>query len=260
MAASHSLPSLRHSLRRPHHPSLSPTPLSSSSSSLFLKPTPTAASTATTAATSSLSAAAAGSFSLSADTASAVSFDELDRLLAEKNFRQADEETRRLLIALAGDAAQKRGYVYFSEVKFIAADDLKAIDELWQKHSEGKFGYSVQKRIFEKVNRDFTKLFMKIGWMKKLDTEMEQYNYRAFPTEFVWELTEETPEGHLPLTNALRGTQLMSNILGHPAFGGAIEGEIEEKGEEKVAEDKFGGLKKGLKSMSERIFKRDYSF
>ncbi|CAK9313676.1 unnamed protein product [Citrullus colocynthis] len=256
MAASHSLPSLRHSLRRPHHPNLSPTSFSSSST-LFLKPTSTAVPTTTATAASSLSAAAAGSFSLSSDTSSAISFDELDRLLAAKDFRQADEETRRLLIALAGDGAQKRGYVYFSEVQFIASDDLKAIDDLWQKHSDGKFGYSVQKRIFEKVNKDFTKLFMKLGWMKKLDTEMEQYNYRAFPTEFIWELTEETPEGHLPLTNALRGTQLMSNILSHPAFE---EDAIEEKGEEKVAGEENGGLKKGLKSTSQRIFKRDYSF
>ncbi|XP_022960513.1 tetrapyrrole-binding protein, chloroplastic-like [Cucurbita moschata] len=263
MAASQSLPSFRHSLRRRlHHPNVSSTPLPSTS--LYLKPTPTAATTGTAntaaIATSSLSAAAAGSFPLSTDTASAISFDELDRLLAAKNLRQADEETRRLLIALAGEAAQKRGYVYFSEVQFIAADDLKAIDDLWQKYSDGKFGYSVQKRIFEKMNGDFTKLFKKLGWMKKLDTEIEQYNYRAFPTEFIWELTEETPEGHLPLTNALRGTQLMSKILSHPAFGDAIEGEIEEKREEKVAEDAIGGLKKGLKSMSDRLFKRDYSF
>ncbi|XP_022150417.1 tetrapyrrole-binding protein, chloroplastic [Momordica charantia] len=101
---------------------------------------------------------------------------------------------------------------------------------------------------------------MKIGWMKKLDTEIEQYNYRSFPTEFIWELTEETPEGHLPLTNALRGTQLMSNILSHPAFEDAIGGE-QNLEEEEIAGDDNGGFKnKGLKSMSERIFKRDYSF
>ncbi|KAG6575363.1 Tetrapyrrole-binding protein, chloroplastic, partial [Cucurbita argyrosperma subsp. sororia] len=257
MAASHSLPSLRHTLRRPHRPNLSPNPFSSSSSSSSLLLKSTSTPTAAIAATSSLSTAAASSFSLSSDTSSAVSFDELERHLAAKNFRQADEETRRLLIALAGDAAKKRGYVYFSEVQFISSDNLKAIDDLWQKYSDGKFGYSVQKRVFEKVNRDFTKLFMKLGWMKKLDTEIEQYNYRAFPTEFIWELTEETPEGHLPLTNALRGTQLMTNILSHPAFE---EDAIEGGAQENVAADENGGFKKGLETMSERIFKRDYSF
>ncbi|WP_395223037.1 GUN4 domain-containing protein, partial [Salmonella sp. SKLX103958] len=93
-----------------------------------------------------------------------VSFDLLRHHLSTKNFRQADEETRRLLIVLAGDAAVKRGYVFFSEVQFIPADDLKTIDELWRTHSGDKFGYSVQKKIFKKSNKDFTKFFIKVGW------------------------------------------------------------------------------------------------
>lgn len=164
---------------------------------------------------------------------------------------------------LAGEAAVKRGYVFFSEVQFIPEADLKAIDELWRQHSNNKFGYSVQRRIWEKVNKDFSRFFLKVGWMKKLDTEVEQYNYRAFPTEFMWELTDDTPEGHLPLTNALRGTQLLNCLLGHPAFQGN-EGEEEE--DEKVAEEKgsvnggLGVLRDGSKPLSKSVFKPDYSF
>ncbi|KAM0005755.1 putative GUN4-like superfamily protein [Helianthus debilis subsp. tardiflorus] len=154
---------------------------------------------------------------------STTSFDLLRRLLDANDFREADEETRRLIIALAGEAAQKRGYVFFSEVQFIEEADLKTIDQLWRNHSNNKFGYSVQKRLWEKADKDFTKFFIKVGWMKKLDTEVLQYNYRAFPDEFTWELTDETPEGHLPLTNALRGTQLLSCILTHPAFAAQQE-------------------------------------
>lgn len=36
--------------------------------------------------------------------------------LAKGEFRAADDETRSLLIRLAGDLAVKRGWVYFSEV------------------------------------------------------------------------------------------------------------------------------------------------
>lgn len=98
--------------------------------------------------------------------------------------------------------------------------------------------------------------------MKKLDTEMEQYNYRSFPTEFIWELNDDTPEGHLPLTNALRGTQLLNNVLKHPAFD--VVDDKEEK--EKDGENKENGgaiSATGLKdngSSSKRIFKTDYSF
>ncbi|RVW28576.1 Tetrapyrrole-binding protein, chloroplastic [Vitis vinifera] len=96
--------------------------------------------------------------------------------------------------------------------------------------------------------------------MKKLDTEVEQYNYRAFPTEFMWELTDDTPEGHLPLTNALRGTQLLNCLLGHPAFQG------NEEEEEEVAEEKgsvnggLGVLRDGSKPLSKSVFSQTTAF
>lgn len=148
-----------------------------------------------------------------------VSYDLLRQKLASGQWESADAETRRLLIVLAGESAIKRKYIFFSEVQFIPASDLKAIDELWRSHSNGRFGYSVQRRIWNKVNRDFTEFFKKVDWMKRLqDSETEQYTYRSFPREFIWEFGDSTPEGHLPLTNALRGTQLLANILQHPAF------------------------------------------
>lgn len=143
---------------------------------------------------------------------------------------------------------------------------MKAIDELWRQYSDNKFGYSVQKKIWEKVNKDFTKFFIKVGWMKKLDTEVEQYNYRAFPSEFIWENGKETPVGHLPLTNALRGTQLLASILSHPAFEGMQDDDDdddEDKQEEeevsKVGGDDENGVLK-TKPLSKRVFKTDYSF
>ena len=162
-----------------------------------------------------------------------------------------------MLIVLAGEAAQKRGYVFFSEVQFISEADLKAIDDLWKEYSNKKFGYSVQKRLWQKVDKDFTKFFIKVRWMKKLDTEIEQYNYRAFPNEFVWDLNDETPEGHLPLTNALRGTRLLNNILIHPAFEGQEEQEAEEEGENGAVK---GNLRDAPKPLSNRFLKPDYSF
>ncbi|EPS68798.1 hypothetical protein M569_05972, partial [Genlisea aurea] len=157
--------------------------------------------------------------SVAAPTWQFVSFELLEELLSAGNYRQADEETRRLLIVLAGDAAVKRGYVFFSEVQFISEEDLREIDRLWAQYSDNRFGYRAQKQIWEKSNRDFSKFFIRVEWMKKLEgSEVEQYTYRAFPAEFMWELEATTPAGHLPLTNALRGTQLLNSILSHPAF------------------------------------------
>ncbi|KAH7296031.1 hypothetical protein KP509_26G005500 [Ceratopteris richardii] len=96
--------------------------------------------------------------------------------------------------------------------------DLQTIDRLWRTHSNGKFGYSVQRKIMKRVDGDCTAFFKKVGWLKPLESDDMQYTYRSFPTEFMWELAPSTPEGHLPLSNALRGTQLLKNLLDHPAF------------------------------------------
>ncbi|KAF3455671.1 hypothetical protein FNV43_RR00311 [Rhamnella rubrinervis] len=218
--ATHTLHSIHHSLPKRQLYEPPQPPPSNLSSSCFLKPNNSTSSLShysLSSTTTPFSFSSTTSLSPSS-TSETVSFDTLQIHLSTRNFREADEETRRLLIVLAGDAAQKRGYVFFSEVQFISASDLKAIDSLWRQYSDNRFGYSVQKRIFEKVNKDFTRFFLKVGWMKKLDTEIEQFNYRSFPSEFMWELNDDTPEGHLPLTNALRGTQLLNNILNHPAF------------------------------------------
>ncbi|KAL0714825.1 hypothetical protein Bca4012_021804 [Brassica carinata] len=187
-------------------------------------------------------------------TETSTDFDLLATHLTNQDFRKADEETRRLLIQIAGEPAIKRGYVFFSEVKSISVQDLRAIDDLWTKHSGGRFGYSVQRKIWLKVKKDFTRFFVRVEWMKLLDTEVVQYNYRAFPDEFKWELNDETPMGHLPLTNALRGTQLLKCVLSHPAF--EIEGDDVEEGEE--AENRGGGSK--AKTKDTTVFKTDYSF
>lgn len=186
---------------------------------------------------------------------SSTSLDTLKLHLSAQDFRAADDETRRLLIALAGDAAVKRGYVFFSEVQFIPVESLRAVDELWREHSGGKYGYSVQRRLWEKVGRDFTRFFIRVGWMKKLEgTEVEQYGYRSFPTEFIWEMDKSVPEGHLPLTNALRGTQLLACVLAHPAFEGG-DGEVsdsEVETQKQAPAVAKGAMKKPLTS--------DYSF
>ena len=92
-------------------------------------------------------------------------------------------------------------------------EDLQTVDELWLAYSGGKFGYSVQRKIWVRGKRQWGPLFAKIDW-----TQGDNNAYRKFPMEFLWDL--EAPKGHLPLTNCLRGTQLFTEVLEHPAFAG----------------------------------------
>lgn len=149
----------------------------------------------------------------------------LAQYLKDGDFRGADDETRALLIKMAGAGAVARGWVYFTEVKAIPADDLRTVDALWKAASKGKFGYSVQKELFAQSARRWPKFFKQIDW-----TVGENNVYRKWPAEFIYSL--DAAKGHLPLTNALRGTQLFEALLQHPAFerdGGAKGPSIDEK-------------------------------
>lgn len=75
-------------------------------------------------------------------------YTKLRDLLASEDFQAADDETRAMLIKLAGNDAIKRQWVYFSEVQFISKVDLQTMDALWVAASGGKFGYSVQRKLW----------------------------------------------------------------------------------------------------------------
>jgi len=147
-------------------------------------------------------------------------YEPLREALRAGEFEKADDITREELIQLAGSGAVKRGWVYFSEVKFIPVEDLQTIDALWKASSKNKFGFSVQKEVWMQQSKYWTRFFKKIDWVQG-----EMNYYRKWPAEFIYN-AEDAPKGHLPLTNALRGTQLLEAILEHPAFekGGGKDG------------------------------------
>jgi len=137
--------------------------------------------------------------------------------LQEGDFRKADDETRALLIKMAGPGAVQRGWVYFTEVSPIPVADLQTVDNLWRAASNNKYGYSVQKELWQQNQKRWAKFFKQIDW-----TQGQNNIYRKWPAEFIYSL--EGPKGHLPLTNALRGTQLFQAVLEHPAWEKAAGG------------------------------------
>jgi len=147
-------------------------------------------------------------------------FDFVPLLTALKTgeYREADQLTRDGLITLAGEAAVARGYVYFTEVASIPVEDLSTIERLWNTYSDGKFGYSLQRKAFtaKKVNRNFELFFDRIGWKNK-DGSLLRWLPEAKADEFVYDV-DKAVVGHLPLTSTLRGTQLLERLMDHPAW------------------------------------------
>ena len=71
---------------------------------------------------------------------------DLERYLKNGQWKEADDETYRLMITEVG---KDKGQWFSSEdwLNF-PCEPLKAIDGLWVKHSGGKFGFSVQKEMY----------------------------------------------------------------------------------------------------------------
>lgn len=135
--------------------------------------------------------------------------------LRRGDFSQADQFTRDNLIRLAGPEATKRGYVYFTEAKRLPDADLATMELLWNHYSDGKFGYTVQKKLWRLQKQDFEKFCSKIGWNVRDEATGLDRKRRWFGTsEFIYDL-DDAPRGHLPLTSALRGTQLLKALLNH---------------------------------------------
>jgi len=136
-------------------------------------------------------------------------YSELQQLLVDRDYQAADLLTLQKLCELAGPTAVKRRWVYFTEVSNFPIVDLQTIDTLWRVYSNGKFGFSVQREIWLSVGKNWNKLWPRIGWQREGD-------WTRYPGEFIWDLS--APNGHLPLSNQLRGVQTFAALLSHPAW------------------------------------------
>ena len=138
-----------------------------------------------------------------------IDYQPLQSLLVQQDFQQADVITLQKMCEVAGETAINRKWIYFTEIDKFPVTDLQTIDKLWRIHSEGKFGFSVQRKIWLSLGKNYTKLWEKIDW-KKGNT------WTRYPNGFTWDLT--APRGHLPLSNQLRGVRVINAIFAHPAW------------------------------------------
>ena len=122
---------------------------------------------------------------------------DLARYLKNGQWKEADDETYRLMITEVG---KDEGQWFDPEdlLKF-PCEPLKAIDELWVKHSGGKFGFSVQKEMYLKCGGILDGEYHGEAWRKLC--QMNGWNW----VEVKYDL--KSPKGHLPIPNyCLRGS------------------------------------------------------
>ncbi|MEH2364021.1 serine/threonine-protein kinase [Nostoc sp.] len=80
---------------------------------------------------------------------SKMDYTRLRDLLAAGEWKEADQETNRVMLAVAG--RKKAGWFDSESIDSFPCEDLRIIDQLWVKYSNGHFGFSVQKRIYQSL-------------------------------------------------------------------------------------------------------------
>ncbi|MEL0601848.1 MAG: GUN4 domain-containing protein [Planktothrix rubescens PR222] len=110
-----------------------------------------------------------------------ISYDSLNSLLAQSQWKNADQETGSIILELLNRNIKDK-------VALIPGEEIRKIDDLWTKHSQGKFGFKTQKSFNFKHNNP-NQLARQLGWLGWLFWR----NYE----QLVFDL-KKAPEGHLP--------------------------------------------------------------
>jgi serine/threonine-protein kinase len=119
-------------------------------------------------------------------------YEKLQKLLATGKWKEADEETKRVMLQVAG--REKDGWLDLDSIKNFPCEDIYAIDRLWVKYSNGWFGFSVQKNIW-----------LECGGKVDYETECEVGDRIGWRDNFGWlsyknsKFSLESPYGHLPV-------------------------------------------------------------
>jgi hypothetical protein len=142
-------------------------------------------------------------------SATGVDYQPLQQLLVQQDWLEADKLHNLKFCEAAGNSALERKWIYFTEVNQVSIADLRTLNALWVAHSYGLFGYSVQREIWLGTGQNWTKFWPKIHWK-------DGNSWTRYPGGFDWSLA--APRGHFPLSNQLRGIQVMKALMNHPAW------------------------------------------
>lgn len=119
-------------------------------------------------------------------------------LLANGDFKEADEETTKVMLDITG---AERETLTPDVLKKFPCNALRVIDRLWLTHSNQNFGFSVQLKIYQSVGGNMNTLMTqdtnvlkkfaeKVGWFENNKNRFDQYDN--------WDFSLNAPAGSFP--------------------------------------------------------------
>jgi len=117
-------------------------------------------------------------------SAKGIDYQELENLLKEKKWYEADKLTNHLMLKVA---KQEESIIFSLDTYDIVAfpcEDLQTIDKLWVHYSNSKFGFSIQKKIWLDCGGEigkyddevFKEFGTRIGWYDKEISQWIEYD------------------------------------------------------------------------------------
>jgi serine/threonine protein kinase len=121
---------------------------------------------------------------------------QLEQLLLDQNYAEADRETWQLMLQIAQQ--ESTGNLDLKSLETIPLEPLRHIDALWQRYSQGRFGFTPQFQAFQQIcgeqilDLELWQTFaQRSGWCRGV----HWCSYR----ELNFELDVAIPTGHLPV-------------------------------------------------------------
>jgi hypothetical protein len=130
-----------------------------------------------------------------------VDYSRLCKLLANKKWKEADRETKAIMLKVA--KRERDNYLRLENIDNFPCKDLRTIDKLWSYYSDERFGFSVQRRIWIECGGQpgvydldievWTKFGERVGW--KVNGYSLDYDNLTFDIN--------APVAHLPKAREL---------------------------------------------------------
>ncbi|MFM7440966.1 MAG: GUN4 domain-containing protein, partial [Snowella sp.] len=139
-------------------------------------------------------------FSQVSQAVNASLYQQLETFLKNGQWKEADQETNRLMLQIVGKEADQ--YLSLEDIENFPCEDLRTLDKLWVDNSGGKFGFSVQKKVWidcggipGKYDYDvYIKFADQVGWRRS--GNWLSYDELTF-------LLDGSEKAHLPSTNLI---------------------------------------------------------
>lgn len=104
--------------------------------------------------------------------------------LQAQNWKQANFDTTEDLLKAFGPNSERTGHVDPQEAANPPCSDLKTIDQLWSKASNGNLGFTAQRQILKEAGNNYHQAYNKMQWQRPGGEWLIQYSYDGHRENF----------------------------------------------------------------------------